>query len=315
MHLLRHASMLDLHLFAPLWPHNHVHHVVHVCVQVGEVVSQNAKVAAEKAAEVAKTGWTGLKSFYATVASSVEQAAKQNVRAALHGMFPATWHVLLLAWACPDVVGMCLLLVGSAVWFSCLLPAPHQLLAAAALHPLLFVVLTYAMRTVAWGLVSARHMHSASRPLTHQNTQPAHTTRHQPTQRQPQPPQTDPNQPQPKQGYNLDLGAKAAARSVEATHASGGSSSARAYGGGGAPPPGYQQMGGHDDYGYGSGAGGRQQGGYGAGNGAANGAGFAGFDGGDDGGACVYVRATVRLCFLRRLSACPIGCLQLDSGS
>jgi len=46
--------------------------------QVGEVVTQNAKVVSEKAAEVAKTGWTGLKSLYATVASSVEQAAKQH---------------------------------------------------------------------------------------------------------------------------------------------------------------------------------------------------------------------------------------------
>lgn len=46
--------------------------------QVGEVVSQNAKVVGEKAAEVAKTGWTGLKSLYASVASTVEQAAKQH---------------------------------------------------------------------------------------------------------------------------------------------------------------------------------------------------------------------------------------------
>mmetsp|Transcript_34948 Transcript_34948/g.77712 ORF Transcript_34948/g.77712 Transcript_34948/m.77712 type:complete len:472 (+) Transcript_34948:236-1651(+) len=46
--------------------------------QVGEVVTQNAKVISEKAAAAAQTGWTGLKSLYASVASTVEHAAKQQ---------------------------------------------------------------------------------------------------------------------------------------------------------------------------------------------------------------------------------------------
>lgn len=45
---------------------------------VGETISQNAKVIGEKAAVVAQSGLASLRSFYANVASSVEQAARQN---------------------------------------------------------------------------------------------------------------------------------------------------------------------------------------------------------------------------------------------
>ncbi|KAJ9510947.1 hypothetical protein QJQ45_027826, partial [Haematococcus lacustris] len=44
--------------------------------RVGAVVSQTTQVVGQRAAEAAKTGWSGLRSLYATVASTVETAAK-----------------------------------------------------------------------------------------------------------------------------------------------------------------------------------------------------------------------------------------------
>ncbi|CAD7698333.1 unnamed protein product [Ostreobium quekettii] len=46
--------------------------------RVAERVQQNARLATEKGKEIGRKGWVGLKSLYATVASSVESVAKDN---------------------------------------------------------------------------------------------------------------------------------------------------------------------------------------------------------------------------------------------
>jgi hypothetical protein len=48
------------------------------CSQVGAVLQDTTKVVSEKGIALAQTGWTGLKSLYATVASTVETAAKDS---------------------------------------------------------------------------------------------------------------------------------------------------------------------------------------------------------------------------------------------
>jgi hypothetical protein len=46
--------------------------------QVGVALTEGTKVVSEKGMALAQTGWTGLKSIYATVASTVETAAKES---------------------------------------------------------------------------------------------------------------------------------------------------------------------------------------------------------------------------------------------